>query len=261
VIRPEVQSAYPAENVWNYEFTLKNDFDFLDGGLRLNLTFFWTDYDPFQVCQFAGATFFCRGDGDATNRGIELEFNTNPIEGLYIDGFFNILDARVNDFNLIDPTNRDCANHRDPNIRRSCPLLNPPAPPPDPIADDVSGNRLPRAPAWAGGFGIEYGIDLGRWGLITPRFALQFQGRTYFRVFNKKEFSQEPFVKLDSSVRWRSESQRFFGEFFVTNITDEDVINFMFVGPAATGGQVLGQYQPPRLFGIRLGFDFVSDLL
>ena len=51
------------------------------------------------------------------------------------------------------------------------------------------------------------------------------------------------------------------GELFVVNFTDEDILNSLVIGPSFTGGQVLGQYQPPRLYGVKLGIRTLGDLL
>jgi iron complex outermembrane receptor protein len=259
-LNPDLQDAYPPEKVWEFELTSKNEF--LDGLLRLNTTLFWTEYDPFQICQFSGPVFFCRADGGATIRGIELEFLANPIDGLQLNGFFNVLDSRINDFQIIDPTSRSCDNLASVDQIEACKngaIGSPPQPDSPALPDDVSGNQLPKAPKWAGSFGAQYTIDLGRFGFLTPRAQTQFQGRTYFRVFNKQDFSQDKFIKVDLKMTWRSEDDRFWSEFFVTNVTDVNVINSMFVGPQGTGGQVLAQMQPPRTFGARVGINYVSD--
>ncbi len=252
-------TPYPAEMVWEYEVSSKNDF--FDGRLRVNATAFWTEYDPFQICQFNGPNFFCRGDGSATIRGVELEWNATPIEGLAINGFFNYLDSRINNFLIEDPTVRGCEFIVNADTRMNCEMgLVAPRPPPTPVKVDVSGNSLPKAPNWAGSLGVQYTIDLGRFGFLTPRAQTQFQGQTFFRVFNLEEFSQAPFAKLDLKLFWRSQDDRFTAEFFVNNVTDEDVINSVFVGPQQTGGQVLAQYQPPRLVGFKIGVNYMSDL-
>jgi iron complex outermembrane receptor protein len=240
-----ISSDIPSETVWNYELTSKNLF--FDDLLRFNTTLFWTEFDPFQICQFRGPFFTCRADGAATIRGIEIEFTATPIDGLQLNGHFHYLVSRVNDFQIRDPTNRSCVR-----VGGECPGI-----PPTPT--DVSGNSLPKAPDWAGSFGIQYALDLGESGFLTPRIQTQFQGRTYFRVFNKSEFSQEPFAKLDLSLTWQSEDARFKAEFLVSNLTDEDVINSIFIGPQGSGGQVLAQYQPPRLISARITVNSIAD--
>jgi len=257
-LNPDLQDPYPPEKVWEFELTSKNEF--FDGLLRFNTTLFWTEYDPFQICQFSGPIFFCRADGGATIRGIEMEFLANPIDGLQLNGFFNVLDSRINDYQILDPTDRSCEYWGSVNLVEQCRAGEiQTSPPRQPLPTDVSGNQLPKAPKWAGAFGVQYTVDLGRFGFLTPRAQTQFQGRTYFRVFNKQEFSQEKFIKVDLKLTWRSEDDRFWSEVFVTNLTDVNVINSMFVGPQATGGQVLTQMQPPRTFGGRIGINYVSD--
>jgi len=38
-----------------------------------------------------------------------------------------------------------------------------------------------------------------------------------------------------------------------------DVLNSLFVGAVFSGGQVLGQYQPPRTYGVKLSINYVAD--
>jgi len=260
---PGVNPDYPSEQVWEYEISSKNEL--LDGRLRLNVTGFWTEYGPFQICQFSGPTFFCRGDGSATIRGIEIEWLANPIDGLQVNGFFNYLHSRINNFQIVNPALRGCEFYR-PVVTEEARCEaggTPPIAPNRPTLAtvDVSGNSLPKAPPWAGALGIQYTLDFGKWGYFTPRVQTQFQGKTYYRVFEDDEFSQDPYAKVDLKLMWRSENERFAAEAFVYNLNDEDVVNSMFVGPQATGGQVLGQYQAPRTYGVQFSLNYVSDLL
>jgi iron complex outermembrane receptor protein len=125
----------------------------------------------------------------------------------------------------------------------------------------VSGNNLSKSPAWAGAFGVQYEFDVGRWGFFTPRFQTQFQDTTYYRVFNTDFDSQEPFIKYDAKIMWRSEDDRFTAEVFGVNLSDEDVLNSVVIGSQLTGGAGFGQYQAPRTYGVRLGINYVSDWL
>jgi iron complex outermembrane receptor protein len=263
-----LDESYDSEFTMEYELTSKNEL--WDGRLRLNTTGFWIEYDPFQVCQFSGPAYLCDSNGSATIRGIEIEYILTPIEGLQVNGFFNWLDSRINNMQVIDPTIRGC-------IQPNCPSLEaPPSPqvPPAALPTDVSGNKLTRSPEWAGSFGIQYEFDFGRWGFFTPRFATQFQGLTYYRVFNsyddlpkkpglfyQEDDHQNPFIKYDAKIMWRSEDDRFTAEVFGVNLSDEDVLNSVVVGSQFSGGQAFGQYQPPRTYGIKFGINYISDWL
>lgn len=247
---------YDSEFVMEYEATSKNEL--FDGRLRLNVTGFWMEYDPFQICQFNGPRFFCRSDGSSTIRGVEIEWRANPIEALTLNGHFNFLDSRINDFQIQDPTVRECTG-----FATTCPsIITPPQPNQTGAPQiDVSGNKQPKAPSYAGSFGIQYEFDLEALGFLTPRVQTQFQGKTFYRVFNRDEFSNDDYMKFDAKLTWRSESERYTVDFFVVNLTDVDVLNSVFVGSNITGGQVLGQYQPPRTYGVQLSINYVSDWL
>jgi iron complex outermembrane receptor protein len=128
-----------------------------------------------------------------------------------------------------------------------------------PVTEDVTGNEQPKAPSYAGSLGIQYEFDLGPRGFLIPRIQSQFQGRTFYRVFNRDEFSNEDFIKYDAKLTWRSENERYALELYGVNLTDEEVLNSLFVGSTFTGGQVLGQYQPPRTYGVKLSVNYVAD--
>lgn len=228
---------YGAEEVTQYQLTSKNVL--FDNHVQANLTLFWTDYEPFQVCQIIAAQFACDSNGNATSRGVELEVVGQIVDGLTFNGHFNFLDARVDNLYLRDPT-------------FTFPELTQPNPSGGPF-EDLSGNTLEKAPRFAGSFGLQYDWDLERFGILSPRAQMQSQSRTYYRTFNKEQFSQKPFAKLDLSLEWRSEDGVYIVRGFVNNVTDEDVINFLFIGPPTIGAPTLGFYLPPRTWGLRVG--------
>ena len=240
---------YKAERVWSYEITSKNDF--FDRRMRINLTAFWNQFDPFQICQINGTSFQCKDSGEATTRGVELEYTLRPIPELEISGNAHYLDTRVDDFVLRDPT--------EPNFVLNS--LNQQILNPNLRGQDLSGNALPKAPKWAVKVGIQYDITastlgFGNWGTITPRMDFEWNSQTFYRVFNKDEFSTPAFGRLDISLNWRSTDDRWKVETFVRNVTDVDVINSIFVGPNTGGSPLLAQFLAPRTAGVRVGFTY-----
>jgi iron complex outermembrane receptor protein len=240
---------YDSEKVWQYEFTSKNEF--LDQRLRLNLTLFWTDYDPYQVCFVAGISFKCFDNGSATTRGVELEWFATPIPELQISGNFNILDARIDNFRIVDPT-----------LSPLFPGSGPPAIP-DPLSgfpQDLSGNTIPKAPKYNMTVNAQYDIYLSslglpEWGTLTPRVQYNYQSRTYYRVWNEPQTSQGAFSRVDLRLTWRSNSDQWQIEGFINNVTDVDVINSIFLSSGADG-TITAQYQMPRMAGLRLKYSF-----
>ena len=240
--------VYGTERLWQYQLTSKNQL--LDERLQLNLALFWTDYDPYQVCFVIGIETECRTGGSATVRGVEAEMLFYPIPEVSINVNFNILDARIDDFRIVDRSQpRFVLGLRPVQLN---PLSGYP--------QDVSGNRLNKAPKYNLAIGVQYDIALGRLGLpgagtLTPRLQYQFQTRTYFRPWNLSEYSQPTYSKVDVRLSWMSASGRWKVEGFVNNVADVDVINFLQVG-AVFDDTVYGFYQAPRTAGIRVGFDY-----
>jgi iron complex outermembrane receptor protein len=237
---------YAAELVWAYELTSKNDF--FDRRARVNLTLFWADYDPYQACFITDfTTFFCNTEGRATVRGIELETIARPISELELIFNMSFLDTRIDDAKLRDHTEPFFLPSGARNPARK--------------TQDLSGNRLPRAPKWTFHIGAQYDFDttflgLGDWGTITPRIDYKYRTRTFYRVFNDIEFSQAAYSWVDLRLSWQSPSGRWTWEGFVSNVTDVDVINTIVVAPSTSNALTFAQLLEPRTAGIRIGWSF-----
>jgi iron complex outermembrane receptor protein len=235
------------EAVTQYEITSKNQF--FDERLLLNLTLFWTDYDPYQICLSVGVSQRCAQNGIATVRGAELEFTAYPIPELQISGNFNILDARVDNHRVVDDLeNRFFPGSGPPAIEN---LLSG-------FPQDLSGNTLERSPRYNLSVRVRYELrtevlGLPGGGAIAPQLQYQYQSRTYFRIFNIKEYSQPAQSIVNMRVTWRSEDDRWTIAAFLNNVADTDAINFMSVG---AGPEVLASYNLPRWAGIQLGYRF-----
>lgn len=240
--------SYASEELWQYQFISKNDF--FDERLRLNLTLFWTDYDPYQVCFGSGLESRCNTGGSATTRGVEVEIMAYPVPELALNLNFNLLDARIDDFRIVDPFHPRYFLGVRPATRN--PLFG--------FAQDLSGNTMNKAPRYNLSLGAQYDVHartvgLPDWGTITPRIQYQYQSRTFYRPWNRPEFSQQPFSRVDVRLGWRSRSGRWSLEGFVDNVTDVDVINYLQVG-AFADGTVFSFYHPPRTAGIRVGMAY-----
>lgn len=240
--------VYGTEKLWQYQLTSKNEF--LDERLQLNLSLFWTNYNPYQVCFVVGIETECRTGGDATVRGIEAEMLAYPVPELAINLNFNLLDARIDNFRIVDRSINRYILGTSP--LQTNPLWG--------FPQDVSGNRLNKAPKYNLALGVQYDVELSGLGLaaggtLTPRIQYQFQSRTYFRPWNQARYSQPAYSKVDLRLAWTSPSSRWKVEGFIDNLTDVDVLNYLQVG-AVFDETVFGFYQAPRTAGIRVGFNY-----
>lgn len=223
-------SAFSPERVYQYQITSKNEL--FDESLTLNLTGFWTSYSSYQSCQIRAEAFECVGGGKAQLRGFEVEGSWRPyqVPGLSINGNFNFLHTRLEQFVLKDPT--DPGNEK---LRFR----------------DLRGNTLPRSPRFAVNVGIQYDIDLGKYGILTPRAQYNWQDKVYFRTFNKGLDLQPAFHMADAKITWKSADDLYAVEASVDNVTDVDVLNNIITGPLIAGTPTLGFYRPPRTWGVK----------
>jgi len=225
---------FEPEKLWTFELLSKNEW--FDDRLALDLGFFWTDYDRYQSCFNQASTFSCYV-GEATSYGVELELRAEPFPDLEIDANFDYLHARIDDLFTPDSTR----GISDPRFGDFFQLYE---------------GRLPRSPDFSAAAGIQYGIDLGRYGTLTPRVQAAYRSRTYYEVFNYGDYGQPKYVEIDARLGWSDLGDRFLIEGFVDNIGDVDVISNVFIGGIFSDSPVFAAYLPPRTTGVRFGWKF-----
>jgi len=147
------------EDVTNYEVGFKSEF--FDHRVRLNADVFYMKDDGQQNYKTdtdsSGATWFHElNAGNSINQGFEVELQARPIDGLQIDSSLGYLHYRLKDDAQSAQTGI-CTHFTDGSL---CPQT--------------------RAPKWTFSSGIQYRIDTGVTGSITPRLDAQIISRVYF---------------------------------------------------------------------------------
>ena len=154
--------GFGPETIDAWEAGIKTDL--ADNRVRLNLAGFYMKYKDIQLVNAAG---YCVGGetpansscflsampfnaGSADIKGVELEADLRPVEGLSITGAISYLDFQYTE---LDPL--AVASRID--------------------IDDYP----PLTPKWKASGGIAYAIDLGDTGTLTPRFDIEHQSKTY----------------------------------------------------------------------------------
>ncbi|MEE3330885.1 MAG: TonB-dependent receptor [Myxococcota bacterium] len=234
---------YRAENVKQYELTSTNDF--FDGRLRLNLVWFWTDYEPYQICFTQGVNQECRDNGSAITRGFEIETTIFPVPQLMIQGNFNILDAHVDNHLFQDPT--------EPNKFPGTDVRNPKFG----VNQDLSGNTLPASPKYNLSLLVRLDVplrDFGlpEWGKIAPQVQYQYRSAATFRIWDTPQHDQGRNTIINVRTTWSSPDGRYRITAFVNNIGDVDRQSFASISQ----GNVIGNYDPPRTAGFRFDVSY-----
>ena len=102
----------------------------------------------------------------------------------------------------------------------------------------------------------EYTVYLGKYGSLTPRVQYYWNDDTYYRAFNEPEDLQEAYHLTDLKLTWRSPEEVWSVEGFVTNLEDDPIYQNVLVGPSSLDNPFNAWYGPPRLWGLRVSFDY-----
>jgi len=200
---PGTLLPFNPERVWSYEAGVKSEF--LNHRVRVNLTAYYLDTSGLQtpsalVNPTTGAlTFITRNFADYENKGIELEFNAVPIDGLnifaavgYQDDEYKI-DRNAPAFDAfgvqsVAAQQAACQAQlaaglvplgRDPDSTGPLPTENAPACGVGIVAPDGSIAEPVRTPRWSLALGASYAAELGGSGLtLTPSVNASFRSRS-----------------------------------------------------------------------------------
>lgn len=254
-----VQQALPfgPETLEAYEAGLKTDL--FDRTVRLNLAAFQSNYKGIQLnlgncTAITGAGFGAPcalpvNAGDARIRGIELETTARPVDGLTIDGSVSYLDFDYRRFGTYSSTTTP--------VGGGAPVTTTVAVGgPTNLNGPQFGDYAPYTPEWKWSFGIQYEIDMGDSGSLTPRFDAAYQGRIYTNAANRSSNLIEGYTVANARLTWNNADDDLNISLAVTNLFDKYYL--LTVNDQSVGGQgyVNGQPGRPREWAVTVRKDF-----
>jgi iron complex outermembrane recepter protein len=217
-----LNGSFGPETVTAYEVGFKTDL--FDRRLRLNVAAFLNKYKDVQLplisCASLGSLAPCgarqnAGDGDI--KGFEVELLASPVEGLdidaslsHLDGEWKRIDSRVGNAILIT----------------------------DPIV----------SPNWKWSAGIQYKIDFGSSGSLTPRFDASHTGQiSAGRVAAGGPIEFFPSYTLaNARLTWMNEAEDLSISAEISNMFDKYYTPFRFAAVFAFSGTIYSQVGKPR---------------
>ncbi len=181
---------------------------------HLNLAAFYYDYHNYQAFELVNISLAVRNK-DATIKGLEAEFNTRPVDGLYLSAFGTYLDSKVKD--VVLPSGR--------------------------IAD----TRMPQAPKLSIGGLVRYEAPVGE-GTLALQTDWKYDSSQYFSTFNAPVDRQAGRIVGNARVTYNFGEKKWEVAGFVTNLTDKKykLYNLDLSGPFGFTQQT---YARPRWFG------------
>lgn len=203
--------------VWNYEAFVRGSL--ADGRLQFSGNIFLNDYDglqlPFDVANNPAAqALVIRNAEKATTYGAEASLRFKALPGLELFGSAGLLKTKINRYS--DPT--------------------------------VSGNELPRAPAFSFNAGVAATPVAG----FDVSFDMRYSDSYYSDVFNNARGKVDPYMLANAQIGYRVGPARVFVA--ATNLFD--TTDPMMIFPAGSFATDLATVTRSRRVtaGIELGF-------
>jgi len=249
---------YGPEKVTTYELGYK--VKALEGRMQFSATAFFSNYDDMQNTgeKVVGTdenptspTFGEPGLAWTTDnltrsriKGLELEFDLIPWHGGRLSGYAAWLDTEIVDGGTFQD-GYACAERE---IYGQTPCAG--------EETDIRGNQLPFSPEYSLTLNYQHRLEIGSGFAFEPQAVLHWQSKMWFDILNYDgehlSQAQDAFAKLDLALRLVGPEDRYYVELFGENVTDEDTKNF----GGFNRGVVKANYDPPRTYGLRLGYSF-----
>src|SRR3546814_8987836 len=110
-----IERTFNPEFAWNYEAGIRSRF--LDNRAQVNATLYQMDYSDLQVTTIIGTSRVTDNAADARIRGLEVETQFLPAEGLTTALSYAYTDAKYLDY--VDGSGRDLSGNKFPGVSRS----------------------------------------------------------------------------------------------------------------------------------------------
>lgn len=215
---PTSAIPYGDETLLSYEGGFKKS---IGGNTRINATAFYYDYKDYQGFLFTGVSGVVVNN-DADNKGVELEIQTSPTDGLDLLLSASWFDATV----------------------KNVPLRVG-----GPVVRDVK-------PVYAPEFQVT-GLVRYEWpafgGMLRAQADVSYSDEYFYNLRNFDADKFDSYTKVGAVVGWVSEDQHWDISFNIRNLTDERIGIQGFDLATLCGCNEIS-FQPPRWYGLRFRY-------
>lgn len=220
------QSPFDEEEVTSVEWGLK--MTLLENRLTVNTSVFNMDYSAFQVSRFNGVSFVVDNAGEATLRGVEVDFAGQLSEHWKIVGGVGFLETEFDDYATQDSEGN---------------------------ATNLEGNEFPYAPEWNTNLAIEYSKNLADYGEILIRAEYTYKDEMFTSPENTDidyVGSQEYF---NGRISWFSPDESITVSLWGKNLKDTTTLIDRTLD-TTIAGLIYGRLNAPLSFGLEMTYQF-----
>jgi len=222
-ISPPGSETYGTEHSLSYELGYRSRW--WEGKLQVNLALFYIDWDDLQLnvpVITSPGRYYIANVGSATSKGVEFDLAYRPLAGWDLFGSVGYMDATFGDGS-------------------------------EELGADISGNRLPYAPAFTGNVGTQYSWAICSAITLYARAEVTICGDFVYDSSNAEGQDTYALANFRAGVR----GKHWFAEGWVKNAFDSQYVPvaFPFTTSLAPSGY-LGESGAPLTFGVRAGLKF-----
>jgi len=201
----------------NYEVGFKTEI--FDRRLRLNIALFKTDTSDVQVTALVPGTNtnIVQNAGDIRAKGLEINFDAQPVEALNISGGFSYLDAKIRNLSqrcypnqANEPGARPCVGNQ----------------------QSVDGTAAINSPKYKGNIAATYTIAMPDQPFdLYLRGDFQYRSKAWFQLDHDPLATQDGYGLLNLTLGLTTHDEKLDVRFFVNNVTNKYYCNNMVNGP------------------------------
>jgi iron complex outermembrane receptor protein len=226
---PPQTLPFNPETLTGYEAGFKSSL--FDRTLRFNLAAFYNNYKDIQLTlsQCLGIVGLpCAlpsNVGSAHVKGLEMEFEAHPTDGLEIDGSASVMSFEYTTIS-------------------------------DPSTFITKSMITPYTPKRKASLGIQYEFGAGDRGTVTPRFDVAYQSSYFTAPINDPAYNQiDSRTTANARLTWKDKEDLWSLAFLVNNLTDKLYYTTYFDNHTSVG-YVSGQPAMPRNYALTLKRNF-----
>lgn len=252
------QTALPTDDETAISFELGLKSEWWDNRIRLNLAAFWSEYENLQFGVFVpsanvtGQETLNQNVGEATTRGIEIDFSAALTDRFTLNFNAGYLDAQYDEF----CADLNGAETYDSTPSSACGRVTSLPDGTFLVDEDQSNLDLSRAPEFNYFISGTYDIPLQTgWGNLFALLSYAYTD-SYFSdsTFNHPGGETGDFGIWDGTVEWTSDGGAWRAALWGKNLSDEEEIS----GFTPTANFFNQRFWfPPRTYGISLGYRFM----
>jgi iron complex outermembrane recepter protein len=210
---------YDPEYLDSFEVGLKTLL--ADRRVRLNTAAFYNKYQDIQVLLIRGATVEIDNAAEATIYGLEVDFEAQPTDALFLRGSLGLMENEFDEWS-------------------------------DALGD-YTDRKLRNSPEMTANFLAAYTADLGGNGSLRPWAEVQYQDEMFLDGENTPQLKTPSRTLVNAGIAWAAPGDRWEVEAHVTNATDERVLDGGF-SVLNFFGYMEGYYNPPRRYWLTLRY-------